>query len=69
MDPDSRLVDIETRIAFQEEAMRQLTDALARQQQDLERLARLCQALQARLDAGAALPDPVSPEDERPPHY
>lgn len=69
MDPDSRLVDIETRIAFQEEALRQLSDVLARHQQDLERLARLCQTLQARLDAGAALPGPVSPEDERPPHY
>ena len=40
MDPDSRLVDIETRIAFQEEAMRQLSDALARQQQDLASLRR-----------------------------
>lgn len=66
---DERLIEIETRIAYQEDALRTLSDALARQQLDLDRLQRLCQSLQSRLEAGGDTIAPVSLEDERPPHY
>ena len=65
---EQRLIEIETRIAWQDDALRQLSDALANQQRDIERLQRLCQAMQAQLaavgDGARALP-----ADEPPPHY
>jgi SlyX protein len=66
---DDRLIEIETRIAYQEDALRTLSDALARQQLDLDRLQRLCQSLQSRLEAGGDTVAPASLEEERPPHY
>lgn len=66
---DDRLIEIETRIAYQEDALRTLSDALARQQLDLDRLQRLCQSLQSRLDAGGDTAAPATLEEERPPHY
>ncbi len=66
---DTRLIEIETRIAYQEDALRTLSDALARQQLDLDRLQRQCQSLQSRLEAGAETTAPASLEEDRPPHY
>lgn len=66
---DDRLIEIETRIAYQEDALRTLSDALARQQLDLDRLQRLCQSLQTRLEAGTDTVAPATLEEERPPHY
>lgn len=66
---EQRLIEIETRIAYQEDAQRELSDALVRQQQDIERLQRLCLALQASL-AALSQPGPgATPAEEKPPHY
>jgi SlyX protein len=65
---EQRLIEIETRIAWQEEALARLGDALAAQQRDLERLQRLCQALQAQLEAVGARQRTL-PGHEPPPHY
>ncbi len=65
---EPRLIEIETRIAWQEEALRQLSDALASQQRDIDRLQRLCQALQAQVESGGDRQRAL-PGDERPPHY
>lgn len=66
---ESRLIELETRIAYQDEALRQLSDALALQQQDLDRLQRLCQSLQSRLDSTVDVGPAATLEEERPPHY
>jgi len=59
--------DLQTQVAFQEDALQQLNAALAGQQQDILILRRQLQLLKERLDEqarGQGLP-PV----ERPPHY
>lgn len=66
--PD-RLVELETRLAFQEHTLQALNDVVTRQQQQIEALVREVQILKDRLRAAA--PSPVGPiEDEKPPpHY
>lgn len=63
------IVELETRLAFQEHTLQALNDVVTRQQQQIEDLIREIQALKDRLRAAA--PSPVGPlEDERPPpHY
>lgn len=67
--PDSRVVELETRLAFQEHTLQALNDVVIRQQQQIEMLVREIQALKDRMRAAA--PSPVGPlEDEKPPpHY
>lgn len=66
---DSRVVELETRLSFQEHTLQALNDIVTRQQQEIEVLVREIQALKDRLRAAA--PSPVGPlEDEKPPpHY
>lgn len=66
---ESRIVELETRLAFQEHTLQSLNDVVTRQQQQIEALVRGIQALKDRLRAAA--PSPVGPlEDEKPPpHY
>ena len=64
-----QLVAVQTQLAYQEETVRQLNEALAAQQQEMLVLRRQLQLLKQRQDdqvhAGAA----TAPLDERPPHY
>lgn len=64
-----RVVELETRLAFQEHTLQALNDVVTLQQQQIEALVREIQALKDRLRAAA--PSPVGPlEDEKPPpHY
>lgn len=64
-----RLVELETKVAFQEQTIESLNEVVTRQQQQIEALVREIQALKDRLRA--ATPSPVGPlEDEKPPpHY
>lgn len=65
---DQRLVDVESRIAFLEDAQQQLSDVIARQERELERLGRRVQELEAQLRQ--ALPSlVVDSGNEPPPHY
>lgn len=65
----ARAVEIETRLAFQEEALQQLNDALLRQQQALNRLTNDLAALTERLRG--LEPSPVGRREDEPPppHY
>lgn len=67
--PDSRVVELETRLTFQEHTLQALNDVLIRQQQQIETLVREVQALKDRMRTAAS--SPVGPlEDEKPPpHY
>ena len=66
---ENRLEDIETRIAYQEASIEELTDAMLAQQKSIE-------ALQAQLDYFKSVlkeltPSAVAPmsEETAPPHY
>lgn len=69
MSTDERLIDLETRIAYQEATLRDLNDVIARQQKQIDRLEQTCRALIERLARVAPGGDKGSPEDEVPPHY
>ena len=69
MNPDERLDELETKAAFQDQAIEELGDALGKLQAEVDRLARSCRHLSERLDAGAALGGGEDPAGERPPHY
>lgn len=65
---DQRLIDLETRIAFQEDSIQALSDEIYRQQKELDRLQQLCSIMLQRLqDVSAG--GPTGPVDEKPPHY
>ena len=65
---ENRLIDIETKLAHQEQMMDELNRVVTDQQARLSQLEELCRSLSERLrtigEGGAA-----SPDDERPPHY
>ncbi len=65
----ARMVEIETRVAFQDQAVQKLNEVVTRQQREIDRLTRELDALRERLRAFA--PSPVVPPDEEtpPPHY
>jgi SlyX protein len=67
---EERLIEIETKIAFQEKTIKDLNDVLYEQQQEIDRLGVTCDALVKRFKELLALtPDTDIPKNERPPHY
>ena len=66
---ESRLVDIETKLAHQEHLLAELNDALSNQQAQLMQVIDLCQGLIERMRAMSEEDAPSVPADERPPHY
>ena len=65
-DTDSRIDELESRFAFQEEAIRELGDALVAQQGRIDTLEATIRQVVDQLRRGA--PD-EPPEDQPPPHY
>lgn len=68
---DTRFIDLETKLAYQEDAAHQLSDVVARQQQQIDTLEAALRALIDRVNnlniqEGAAK---NAPADEVPPHY
>ncbi|CAG2153337.1 SlyX family protein [Cupriavidus plantarum] len=68
---ESRLIDLEIKVAFQEDLIETLNLAVARQQQQLDLLQEQFRALyhQMRANAGAATAAESNPQHEIPPHY
>ena len=68
-DLEQRLVDLETRLAFQEQALNELSDALAQARLERARSDELLQAVLGDLRGlrGALYSDPAS--EPPPPHY
>lgn len=65
---DERLIDIESRIAFFEDVQQQLSGVIARQEKELERLARRVQDLEEQFrEVLPSLVDDIG--NEPPPHY
>ncbi len=66
---EERFIDLETRLAHQDQLLNQLNDVVTEQQAKIMQLEELCKALVQRVrSVGEGIPD-SEPEDERPPHY
>jgi SlyX protein len=65
---EDRLIEIETRLAFQEDALQTLNQVIYQQQQQIDRLESLGKWLAERLQNHADNAQP-KPELEIPPHY
>lgn len=67
---EERLVEIETKIAFQEQTIKDLNDVLYEQQQEIERLGSICDTLAKRVKELSEFAMGIdAPANEKPPHY
>ncbi len=66
---DDRLIEIETRLAHQDQMLIELNDALAKQQESIMTLEQLCASMAGRLRSMGESQSSAPSEDERPPHY
>ena len=64
-----RIIDIETKLAYQEHAIGELNDVIYRQQQQIDQLERLCQSLTNRLQDVVESTSVNKDGHEKPPHY
>lgn len=65
-------MDLEVRVAYQEQTIEELNQALVQQEMALQKLERVCAELVRRVDnmrASGETGSNPSAEDERPPHY
>ncbi len=66
---DQRLVDIETKIAYQEHMISELNEVVFQQQKTMDELKRTVELLKGRLaDIGDMMAAPTQ-ANEKPPHY
>lgn len=68
---EDRLVDIETKIAFQEDAVEELNKVIYQQQQKLDRLESICESLVNHIRdlRETASENQAVAANEKPPHY
>ena len=68
-DHEARITELETRLAFQEQALHELSDALAATRLEAERIAGLLRRVLAELaqGRGGVVGDPA--DEPPPPHY
>jgi SlyX protein len=66
---EERLINIEIKIAFQEDLIEELNKTIYQQQQKLERLEAVCRSLAGHIESLTAAKDGGMPANERPPHY
>ncbi len=66
---EERFIDLETRLAHQDQLLNQLNDVVTQQQAKIMQLEELCESLVQRVrSVGDSMPADDS-GDERPPHY
>jgi len=66
---EDRLADIETKMAFQENTIKDLSDSVYNQQKQIDTLNKTLQRLIDRIRASSTTPPEGDLEDEKPPHY
>lgn len=67
-DQEHRIEALESRLAYQDQALQELSQELFAQQRQIEQLQASCRELARRLtESSSGLADSVG--DERPPHY
>ncbi len=67
-DFEQRLVELEARLAFQDDTIQTLNDMVSRQQLELDKVNRAMELL-ARRQADIAASIPVEGDEAPPPHY
>jgi SlyX protein len=65
---DDPLEGVQSKIAYLERAILELSDAVFRQHQDIQSLEAQLKAIRERM-AGTPSDEPLTLEQERPPHY
>lgn len=68
-DIKKQLVEVQSQLAYQEDAVRELNDALSQQQQEILLLRRQLQLLKQRQDEHGTGPAASGAGEEKPPHY
>lgn len=66
---EQRLINIEVKLAHQEQALDEVSRVLTDQQAQLDRLQRVCESLADRLRGLSEMSAERQPGDDRPPHY
>jgi len=66
---EDRLVDIEVKLAHQEQLLTDLDDVVTKQQAKIMQLEELCSSLVERIRSVSEGTPGDGPQDERPPHY
>jgi SlyX protein len=66
---EDRFIELETRLAYADDAIQSLSDTVAQQQRRLDQLDALCRQLVERLKTATENVEPGSAADEVPPHY
>ena len=66
---ESRLIEIESKLAHQEDLLNELNDVVTDQQAQISRIEEMCRALVSRVRSISDGEAVGSPDDERPPHY
>ena len=65
---DQRIIDLETKISFQDKSIEDLSDSVYRQQQQLGELEKKLQIIQKRIESDQNGDSEIRPQ-EKPPHY
>jgi len=66
---EARIVELETRLAFQEDTIHHLSEILATQQRSIDKLTKSLELLRQRLQAFSPSPLEGGGEEPPPPHY
>jgi len=66
---ENRLIELESRVAFQEHTLQELNDVVVRQQQEMAQLQRELGILRAQIQALSTLPLASRADEPPPPHY
>jgi len=66
---EERLINIETKITYQEDLIEELNKTVYQQQQKIERLEAICEALARQMRSLAEAGNEGKAGNERPPHY
>ena len=66
---EERFIDLETRLAHQDQLLNELNEVVTGQQARIMDLEELCRALLERVRSLGDGVTPGNPADERPPHY
>ncbi len=66
---EQRIIEIETKLAHQEQLLMELDDALTTQQSTIMTLERMCASMAERMQSLGGDESASPAGDERPPHY
>jgi len=66
---EERFIDLESRLAHQDQLLNELNDVVTQQQGKIMQLEELCKALIQRVRSAGEGEAVSDPGDERPPHY